>query len=660
MYLNSESYWENRFKTDWKEQKGVEQSLIHYETIIAHLPQWIKDLIEDNTYSICDMGCGMGEGANELHKTFPKSEVYGMDFSQTAIDEANKQYKDENLTYFKGDMCDCDEKFDIIVSSHTLEHFDNPFEIVEKLSQNCKYLIITVPFREEHLWKEHRFSFQYESFPLNIHNKKLIYYKEIDPMFFSAGNYMLKEQILVIYANGELVEDFSLDKLNSFYDEKIILQNKLEKLKKENKELAKQNNLFKSTKAYKMWIKDNGLEKNNAHTCEDDGESFNDIMTTKNDVAILSARDVVMTYKDGSAYNVTLTDVNGNGIANKIVIITLGERIYNLKTDLNGEVSLTINLNIGNYEISAKVENDDNTDELEINNTVHVKKPKMSITAEDIHMTYKDGTNYNIQLTDEDNHPLTLAGEIIKITLEGKEYNLKTNELGIASLPINLNIGKHTISAKIEENEYTDEIEIHNTIHVEKPKMSITAEDIHMTYQDGTNYNIQLTDEDGNPLELSHEIIKIYLQDKEYNRKTNAQGIASLPINLNIGKYEISSKIEGNEANDEIKINNIIHIEKPKISITAEDIHMTYKDGTNYNVQLINEDNRPLTLAGEIIKINIIGKEYAIKTDNQGIASLPINLNIGKYEISAKFEGNEADDEIKIDNIIYVEKSKMP
>ena len=117
MYLNSESYWENRFKTDWKEQKGVEQSLIHYETIIAHLPQWIKDLIEDNTYSICDMGCGMGEGANELHKTFPKSEVYGMDFSQTAIDEANKQYKDENLTYFKGDMCDCDEKFDIIVSN---------------------------------------------------------------------------------------------------------------------------------------------------------------------------------------------------------------------------------------------------------------------------------------------------------------------------------------------------------------------------------------------------------------------------------------------------------------------------------------------------------------------------------------------------------------
>ena len=659
MHLNTEVYWEKRFKTDWKDLKGAEQTLIHYETILTHLPQWMKDVVENNKYSICDMGCGMGEGTNELHKTFPKSKVFGMDFSQTAIDEANKQYNDENLTYFKGDMRDCDEKFDIIVTSHTLEHFYDPFEIVEKLSQNCKYLIITVPFREEDLWKEHCFSFQYESFPLTIHNKRLIYYKEIEPMFFSAGNYMLKEQILVIYANNELVEGFSLDKLNSFYDEKVILQNKLEKLKKEKEALDKQNNLFKSTKAYKMWIEDTGIGKNNKNNFEDD-ESFNDMMTAKNDVAILSASNVVMTYKDGSAYNVTLTDINGKGIANKIITITLSDIIYNLKTDLNGNVSLTINLNIGNYEISAKVENDGNDDKLEISNTIHVKKPKMTITAEDIHMTYKDGTKYNVQLTDKDNRPITLAGEIITITLEEKEYIIKTDELGIASLPINLNLGKHTISAKLEETDYTDEIEINNTIHVKKPKMSITAEDIHMTYKDGTKYNVQLTDENGNPLELSHQIIKIYLQDREYNRETNAQGIASLPINLNIGKYEISAKFKGNEPDKEIKINNTIHVKKPKMSITAEDIHMTYKDGTEYNVQLINEDNRPLTLAGEIITINIVGKEYDLKTNNQGIASLPINLNIGKYKISAKFKEKESNNEIKIDNIIYVERPKMP
>ena len=95
--------------------------------------------------------------------------------------------------------------------------------------------------------------------------------------------------------------------------------------------------------------------------------------------------------------------------------------------------------------------------------------------------------------------------------------------------------------------------------------MSITAEDIHMTYKDGTKYNVQLTDENGNPLELSHQIIKIYLQDREYNRETNAQGIASLPINLNIGKYKISAKFKENESDNEIKIDNIIYVERPKM-----------------------------------------------------------------------------------------------
>ena len=81
-------------------------------------------------------------------------------------------------------------------------------------------------------------------------------------MFYPAGNYTMREQILVIYANKELVEDFSLDKLNSFYDEKLALQDEVEKLKKQNKKLKrqkkkldKQNKHFKSTKAYKIWIK---------------------------------------------------------------------------------------------------------------------------------------------------------------------------------------------------------------------------------------------------------------------------------------------------------------------------------------------------------------------------------------------------------------------
>lgn len=268
MEMNSEKYWENRFKTDWKEVNGGAQTLIHYEALIDYLPDWMEETIKTNNYSICDMGCGMGEGTNELHKHFPNSKVYGMDFSQTAVDDAAQTFPAENLIYFKGDFLNCDEKFDVIVTSHTLEHFKNPFEIVEKLSPNCKYFIITVPFREKPLWREHEFSFDYSSFPLHINEKELIYFSEIAPMFYPAGNYVMREQILVIYANKDLNENFTLKDLNSYYDETLNLEEEIEKLKKDkkklkkrNKKLKKQNEHFKSTKAYKIWMKYANLKK---------------------------------------------------------------------------------------------------------------------------------------------------------------------------------------------------------------------------------------------------------------------------------------------------------------------------------------------------------------------------------------------------------------
>ena len=87
------------------------------------------------------------------------------------------------------------------------------------------------------------------------------------------------------------------------------------------------------------------------------------------------------------------------------------------------------------------------------------------------------------------------------------------------------------------------------------------------------------------------------------------------------------------------------------MTITAEDINMTYKDKTNYNVQLIDANKKPIPLAGETIKITIKTKEYNIKTNNNGTATLPINLNIGNYEITAKYN------EKTIKNIIVVNKA---
>ena len=213
--------------------------------------------------------------------------------------------------------------------------------------------------------------------------------------------------------------------------------------------------------------------------------------------------------------------------------------------------------------------------------------------------------------------------------------NFKTNSNGTAPPPISQNIGNYKITAKYNKK----------TIKNIKQKMTITAEDINMTYKDKTNYNVQLIDTNGKPIPLAGETIKITIKTKEYNIKTNNNGTATLPINLNIGNYEITAKY------NEKTIKNTITITKPEMTITAEDINMTYKDKTNYNVQLIDTNGKPIPLAGETIKITIKTKEYNIKTNNNGTATLPINLNIGNYEITAKYN------EKTIKNIIVVNKA---
>ena len=84
---------------------------------------------------------------------------------------------------------------------------------------------------------------------------------------------------------------------------------------------------------------------------------------------------------------------------------------------------------------------------------------------------------------------------------------------------------------------------------------NIVAEDVNMTYQDGTSYNVQLVDVNGNAVAQSGVIVKITINGKSYNRQTDANGIASLPINLRAGTYEISAEYDGKEITNTIVVN---------------------------------------------------------------------------------------------------------
>lgn len=109
-----------------------------------------QEVIKEITWKgkrILDVGCGTGNFAREVAKKDAKY-VLGIDYADEAIKIAEKNNKEKNLKFKKLDVRELNEKFDVIVSIGTLEHMDNPLQILKKLkkclNKNGK-IILTTP-----------------------------------------------------------------------------------------------------------------------------------------------------------------------------------------------------------------------------------------------------------------------------------------------------------------------------------------------------------------------------------------------------------------------------------------------------------------------------------------------------------------------------------
>ena len=81
------------------------------------------------------------------------------------------------------------------------------------------------------------------------------------------------------------------------------------------------------------------------------------ISNTINVLPILKAEDISMKYKDGTKFETTLLDGQGNPYPNQIVTFNINGVMYNKGTDENGIARLAINLIPGEYIITSMYEN---------------------------------------------------------------------------------------------------------------------------------------------------------------------------------------------------------------------------------------------------------------------------------------------------------------
>ena len=148
--------------------------------------------------------------------------------------------------------------------------------------------------------------------------------------------------------------------------------------------------------------------------------------------------------------------------------------------------------------------------------------------------------------------------------------------------------------------------------------------------------------------------IQININDVPYYRTVDNKGIAKLNINLKSGKYNASVKYV--DSNFDIAVNALVTV---KPTIIGKDITKYFKNDTQYNV--IVYDNKGNLLRNTLVMFNINGIKYNRTTNDNGIATLNINLPPEDYIITATnlVSTENCSNKVKVLSIIESEDLSM-
>ena len=355
------------------------------------------------------------------------------------------------------------------------------------------------------------------------------------------------------------------------------------------------------------------------------GSSIIDVSKT------ITAKDITKYYKGSTQYSATFLDAYGNPLAYTDVIITVNGVSYTKKTNANGVASLAINLKPGTYKVVA------------VNPATGYSltrnfKILSTITANDISKVYTDGRKFTAKFYKSNGKPL--AKKTVKFKIKGKIYKVKTNSKGVAKLSLkNLKKGTYKIISYNKDGlTKTNKVKV-----VRSVKTSLTTK-MYTFYKKNTKrIKVKLLNKFGYAPGKG-KIIHFKVNGKKYQARTNAKGIATLKLpSIKAGAYTVKYSFAGTSFYKKSSASNRLYVittNKPTFTVKST---TTFGYGANTPFKVALTAGK-VPLGKRTITFTLDGKTYTKTTNNNGIASLPIKLAIGKYTITYK---NKAESKVK-------------
>ncbi len=353
----------------------------------------------------------------------------------------------------------------------------------------------------------------------------------------------------------------------------------------------------------------------------DDGYTASSNLSSTIDVLpTIKANDITKYYKGSTKYTATFLTTQGTALANTDVKITVNGKTYTKKTNSKGVVSLAVDLKPGTYKVVA-------TDPITGYKLTTTFKILSTISASDVSKVYTDSKKFTAKFLKSNGK--ALANKYIKFKLKGKTYKVKTNSKGVAKLSIvNLKKGTYKIISYNKDGlSKTNKIKVYN-----KVSSSLTTSYYAFMKGDKKTIKVKLLNGLGYAPQKG-KIIKIKINGKSYYKQTNSKGVATLKLpSLKKGVYTVKYKFAGNTRYKPSSATNRVAIYTTKNPTLSVKSTTTFGQGAGTPLKVAVVAGG-VPLEKKTVKFMVNNHTYAKTTDKNGLASLPINLEIGNYTV---------------------------
>ncbi len=290
----------------------------------------------------------------------------------------------------------------------------------------------------------------------------------------------------------------------------------------------------------------------------------------------------------------------------------------------NGKAVKTISgLKADDYTVTVKYAGDNNYNEANADAEFSVSKISdynMDISVPEI----KEGVNSTIGV----DLPKDATGTVT-VEIDGKKYTANVID-GTANVIVSgLSAGDYNITTVYSgDAKYDSMTKKGNVTVIPNINVNLDVSDVEMFYHDGTRLIAKLTDFQGKP--IVNATIYFSINGVTYAKTTDANGTASMGLNLDSNVYPVTVTYNGSAFYSKISKNITVTINS---SIIADDLVKMYQNATRFYAKFMGSDGK--VLANTQVKFNIHGVFYTKTTNNNGVADLGIMLRPGTYILTA-------------------------